>query len=98
MHDNGLEEVPNPSAALISQRSQSPGSAILAAVEGTRPLLIEVQALVSPTHFPSPRRMAMGIDANRVSLLLAVLERKGAGTFVRSEEHTSELQSLAYLV
>ena len=80
MHDDGLEEVPNPSAALISQRSQSPGSAILAAVEGTRPLLIEVQALVSPTHFPSPRRMAMGLDANRVSLLLAVLERKGGGT------------------
>jgi DNA repair protein RadA/Sms len=85
MHDSGLEEVPNPSAALISQRSQSPGSAILAAVEGTRPLLLEVQALVSPTHFPSPRRMAMGIDANRVSLLLAVLERKGAGTFVQSD-------------
>ncbi|MDQ3283663.1 MAG: DNA repair protein RadA [Acidobacteriota bacterium] len=85
MHDDGLEEVPNPSAALISQRSQSAGSAILAAVEGTRPLLIEVQALVSPTHFPSPRRMAMGIDANRISLLLAVLERKGAGTFAQHD-------------
>ena len=76
MHDDGLEEVANPSAALISQRSESPGSAILAAVEGTRPLLIEVQALVSPTHFPSPKRMAIGLDANRLSLLLAVLERK----------------------
>ena len=86
MHDNGLEEVANPSAALISQRSQSPGSAILAAIEGTRPLLIEVQALVSPTHFPSPRRMAMGIDANRVTLLLAVLERKGGGaTFAQND-------------
>jgi DNA repair protein RadA/Sms len=85
MHDTGLEEVPNPSAALMSQRSQAAGSAILAAVEGTRPLLIEVQALVSPTHFPSPRRMAMGIDANRVSLLLAVLERKGAGTFAQHD-------------
>ena len=85
MHDDGLEEVPNPSAALISQRSQSAGSAILAAVEGTRPLLIELQALVSPTHFPSPRRMAMGIDANRVSLLLAVLERKGGATFVQHD-------------
>jgi len=85
MHDDGLEEVSNPSAALISQRSQSPGSAVLAALEGTRPILLEVQALVSPTHFPSPRRMAMGIDANRVSLLLAVLERKGAGTFVQSD-------------
>ena len=85
MHDDGLEEVANPSAALLSQRSQSPGSAILVAVEGTRPLLLEVQALVSPTHFPSPRRMAMGIDANRVSLLLAVLERKSAGTFVQHD-------------
>jgi DNA repair protein RadA/Sms len=86
MHDTGLEEVPNPSAALISQRSQSAGSAILAAVEGTRPLLIEVQALVSPTHFPSPRRMAMGIDANRVTLLLAVLERKASGaTFAQHD-------------
>jgi len=86
MHDDGLEEVPNPSAALISQRSQSPGSAILAAVEGTRPLLLEVQALVSPTHFPAPRRMAMGIDANRVSLLLAVLERKSKGaTFAQHD-------------
>jgi len=85
MHDDGLEEVANPSAALISQRSNAPGSAILAAIEGTRPLLLEVQALVSPTHFPSPRRMAMGIDANRVSLLLAVLERKGGGTFVQHD-------------
>jgi len=86
MHDDGLAEVANPSAALISQRSHAAGSAILAAVEGTRPLLIEVQALVSPTHFPSPRRMAMGIDANRVSLLLAVLERKGGGaTFAQHD-------------
>jgi DNA repair protein RadA/Sms len=89
MHDAGLAEVPNPSAALISQRSQSPGSSILAAVEGTRPVLLEVQALVSPTHFPSPRRMAMGIDSNRVSLLLAVLERKGAGTFVQSDVYVN---------
>jgi len=55
MHDAGLEEVPNPSAALISQRSQSAGSAILAAVEGTRPLLIEVQAEKSSSHSVRPR-------------------------------------------
>ncbi|HET7434046.1 MAG TPA: DNA repair protein RadA [Thermoanaerobaculia bacterium] len=85
MHDDGLQEVPNPSAALISQRSQAPGSAILCAVEGTRPLLIEVQALVSATHFPSPRRMAMGIDANRVSLLLAVMEKKSGSNFVQHD-------------
>ena len=89
MHDNGLAEVPNPSAALISQRSQSPGSAILAAVEGTRPLLIEVQALVSPTHFPSPRRTAIGVDATRVSLLLAVLERKGGATFAQHDVYVN---------
>ena len=89
MHDDGLEEVPNPSAALLSQRSQAPGSAIVAAVEGTRPLLIEVQALVSPTHFPSPRRMAVGIDANRVSLLLAVLEKKSGGNFISHDVYVN---------
>jgi DNA repair protein RadA/Sms len=82
MHDDGLAEVSNPSAALISQRSDAAGSAIIAAMEGTRPLLLEVQALVSPTHFPSPRRMAMGADANRVALLLAVLEKRSGRNFL----------------
>jgi DNA repair protein RadA/Sms len=89
MHDDGLEEVPNPSAALIAQRSQAAGSAIVAALEGTRPLLIEVQALVSATHFPSPRRMAMGVDANRVSLLLAVLEKKNGGNFASHDVYVN---------
>jgi DNA repair protein RadA/Sms len=89
MHDTGLQEVPNPSAALISQRSTAAGSAIVAAVEGTRPLLIEVQALVSITHFPSPRRMAIGMDANRVSLLLAVLEKKNGGNFLASDVYAN---------
>jgi DNA repair protein RadA/Sms len=89
MHDDGLEEVPNPSAALLSQRSTAAGSAIVAAVEGTRPLLVEMQALVSPTHFPSPRRMGVGIDTNRVSLLLAVLERKSGGNFVASDVYVN---------
>lgn len=89
MHDDGLEEVPNPSAALLSQRSSAPGSAVLAALEGTRPLLIEVQALVSTTHYPSPKRMSMGIDANRVSLLLAVLERKGIANFVSHDVYVN---------
>ncbi len=89
MHDDGLEEVPNPSAALLSQRSSAPGSAVLAALEGTRPILIEVQALVSTTHYPSPRRMAMGIDANRVSLLLAVLERRGLANFVSHDVYVN---------
>jgi DNA repair protein RadA/Sms len=89
MHDGGLEEVPNPSAALLSQRSSAAGSAIVVALEGTRPLLIEVQALVSATHFPSPRRMAMGIDANRVSLLLAVLEKKSGGNFIAHDVYVN---------
>jgi DNA repair protein RadA/Sms len=89
MHDDGLEEVPNPSAALLSQRSTAAGSAIVAAVEGTRPLLIEMQALVSPTTFPSPRRMAIGIDANRVSLLLAVLEKRSGGNFLANDVYVN---------
>jgi DNA repair protein RadA/Sms len=89
MHDDGLEEVPNPSAALIAQRSAAPGSAVAAAVEGTRPLLIEVQALVSATHFPSPKRMAAGIDANRVALLLAVLEKKHGGNFLANDVYVN---------
>jgi DNA repair protein RadA/Sms len=89
MHDGGLEEVPNPSAALLAQRSSAAGSAVVVALEGTRPLLIEVQALVSATHFPSPRRMAMGIDANRVSLLLAVLEKKSGGNFINHDVYVN---------
>ena len=89
MHDDGLQEVPNPSAALISQRSTAAGSAIVATLEGTRPLLIEVQALVSATHFPSPKRMAIGMDANRVSLLLAVLEKKNGGNFLLSDVYAN---------
>jgi len=89
MHDSGLAEVPNPSAALIAQRSGAPGSAVVAAIEGTRPILIELQALVSRTNFPSPRRMAVGIDANRVSLLLAVLEKKNGGSYVSSDVYVN---------
>jgi len=90
MHDSGLIEVPNPSAALIAQRSGAPGSAVVAAIEGTRPILIELQALVSRTNFPSPRRMAVGIDANRVSLLLAVLEKKnGGGSYLSSDVYVN---------
>ncbi|HEX9160887.1 MAG TPA: DNA repair protein RadA, partial [Thermoanaerobaculia bacterium] len=89
MHDDGLDEVPNPSAALLLQRSSAPGSAVLAALEGTRPILIEVQALVSSTHYPSPRRMALGIDANRVSLLLAVLERRGLANFISHDVYVN---------
>ena len=89
MHDSGLAEVPNPSAALIAQRSAAPGSAVVAAIEGTRPILIELQALVSKTTFLSPRRMALGIDANRVSLLLAVLEKRNGGSYLSNDVYVN---------
>ena len=89
MHDSGLEEIPNPSATLIAQRSGAAGSAIVAAVEGTRPFLIEVQALVSATQYATPKRMAMGIDPNRLSLLLAVLEKKSGTSFLSHDVYTN---------
>ena len=73
----GLRPVPNPSALFLSERLEgSPGSAVVATLEGSRPMLVEVQALVSPTSFGTPRRMSIGLDANRTSLLLAVLEKR----------------------
>ncbi|NJH96974.1 magnesium chelatase domain-containing protein, partial [Staphylococcus agnetis] len=77
MKQSGLKSVPNPSEMFLEERSTNvPGSTIVATMEGTRPLLIEVQALVTPTTFNNPRRMATGIDHNRLSLLMAVLEKK----------------------
>ncbi|WP_031545956.1 DNA repair protein RadA [Salinicoccus luteus] len=76
MKSEGLKEVLNPSEIFLEERSKNtPGSAIVATMEGTRALLVEVQALVTPTHFHNPRRMATGIDHNRLSLLMAVLEK-----------------------
>jgi DNA repair protein RadA/Sms len=73
----GLQAVPNPSALFLSERlAGSPGSAVVATVEGSRPMLVEIQALVSPTSFGNPRRMAIGLDANRTTLLMAVLEKR----------------------
>jgi DNA repair protein RadA/Sms len=73
----GLVPVANPSALFLAERQAgAPGSAVVATMEGTRPLLVEVQALVSPTSFGTPRRMSLGIDPNRTSLLLAVLEKR----------------------
>jgi len=77
MHEEGLVEVPNPSEMLLAERTQNTaGSAILATVEGTRPMLIEVQALVAPSYLSNPRRTVSGVDQNRVSLILAVLEKR----------------------
>ncbi|GAA3729657.1 DNA repair protein RadA [Salinicoccus jeotgali] len=76
MKNEGLKEVLNPSEIFLEERSKNvPGSAIVATMEGTRALLVEVQALVTPTHFHNPRRMATGVDHNRLSLLMAVLEK-----------------------
>lgn len=76
MRNVGLTEVLNPSEIFLEERSKNvPGSAIVATMEGTRAMLVEVQALVTPTHFHNPRRMATGIDHNRLSLLMAVLEK-----------------------
>lgn len=77
MKQSGLKGVMNPSEMFLEERSTNvPGSTIVSTMEGTRPLLIEVQALVTPTTFNNPRRMATGIDHNRLSLLMAVLEKK----------------------
>ena len=77
MKEEGLEEVLNPSEIFLEERSQgAAGSTVVASMEGTRPILVEIQALISPSIFPNPRRMATGIDHNRVSLLMAVLEKR----------------------
>jgi DNA repair protein RadA/Sms len=77
MNDNGLDEVLNPSAVFLSERAASaPGSVVTSSMEGTRPILVELQALVSSASFGTPRRTILGLDRNRVSLLLAVMEKK----------------------
>jgi DNA repair protein RadA/Sms len=77
MKSRGLVEVANPSALFLAERPEgAPGSAVAPTLSGTRTVLVEVQALVSPTGFGTPRRTALGLDSNRVALLAAVLEKK----------------------
>ncbi len=76
MVGEGLTHVENPSAQLLEERGQEDGSVILATLEGNRPLLVEIQALVNPTHFGYPKRTASGFDLNRLNVLIAVLERR----------------------
>lgn len=76
MTETGLQPVANPSAALLAERQVSDGSIVMATMEGTRPLLVEVQALVNKTAYGYPKRAASGIDLNRVNLLVAMLERR----------------------
>jgi DNA repair protein RadA/Sms len=76
MTEKGLRGVANPSALFLSRHDRGvAGSCVLAAMEGTRPLLVEIQALVDPAHAPNPRRLCVGLEANRLAMLLAVLHR-----------------------
>lgn len=77
MREEGLCEIENPSEILISERDGNPsGSVIVASLEGTRPMLVEIQALLAPTAFGMPRRTGIGVDYNRMALLMAVLEKR----------------------
>jgi DNA repair protein RadA/Sms len=76
MAEEGLKPVDNPSAALLSERQVSDGSVVLATIEGSRPLLVEVQALVNTSSYGYPKRTASGFDLNRLNLLVAVLEKR----------------------
>jgi DNA repair protein RadA/Sms len=77
MKENGLQAVANPSALFLAERPVDvPGSVVVASIEGTRPILVELQALVSPSSLGTPRRTTLGMDHNRVALLVAILEKK----------------------
>ena len=76
MRNNGLNEVANPSAFFLTERPEgAPGSVVVPSIEGTRPILIEIQSLVNPTNFGMPRRTTIGVDHNRVALLAAVMDK-----------------------
>jgi DNA repair protein RadA/Sms len=111
MTDRGLRGVANPSALFLSQHdAQVPGSCVLVTQEGTRPLLVEIQALVDTAHVPNPRRLSIGLESQRLALLLAVLHRHaGIATFdqdvfinavggVRIEEPAADLAVLSAIV
>lgn len=86
MQEVGLVEVSNPSELFLSERPLGvAGSTVVASMEGSRPVLVEIQALVSSTNFPSPRRMATGVDHNRLSLIIAVLEKR-MGMFLQNQD------------
>ena len=85
MGDFGLEEVPEPSAFFIGERVNSPGSVVFPHTEGSKPILLEVQALVLPALYTTPQRKTQGFDVNRLSLLLAILEKE-ANVFTRDSD------------
>ncbi len=95
MKDQGLTEVPNPSEMLLSGRpEQTPGNCVACVMEGSRPILAEVQALVSPTTLTNPRRSTNGFDYNRASMLLAVLEKRGGLRFSTSDVYLNVIGGL----
>jgi DNA repair protein RadA/Sms len=85
MRSGGLVEVADPSARFVGEASRAPGSCVLCAMEGTRPLLVEVQALVAPTEIVPPRRVATGIDRNRLAMIIAVLSRHGGPSLATAD-------------
>ncbi len=86
MKEMGLEEVKNPSEIFLEERTKgASGSTVVASIEGTRPVLVEIQALLAPTFFNMPRRMATGIDQGRVTLIMAVLEKR-AGLLIQNQD------------
>jgi DNA repair protein RadA/Sms len=89
MRDSGLAEVADASARFVSEATSGPGSVVLCAMEGSRPLLVEVQALVAPTELVPPRRVANGVDRNRLALVLAVLARHGGMSLGSSDVFVS---------
>ena len=87
MIEAGLSEVANPSALFLAdRREQVPGTCVFAGIEGTRPLLVEIQALVAPSAYGTPRRAVVGWDSNRLAMILAVLETRCGLTF-----HTEDI-------
>jgi len=86
MSEAGLREVSNPSELFLSERPIGvSGSTVVASMEGTRPVLVELQALIAPTNFPSPRRTSTGIDHHRLTLIIAVLEKR-MGLFLQNQD------------
>jgi DNA repair protein RadA/Sms len=85
MRAGGLVEVEDASARFVGEASSAPGSVVLCSMEGTRPLLVEVQALVAPTEIVPPRRVATGIDRNRLAMVIAVLARHGGPSLSGSD-------------
>lgn len=86
MKETGLAEVENPSEMFLSGRPVGvPGTAVAASMEGTRPVLVELQALVTPTSFATPKRMATGVDPHRVTMIMAVLEKR-LGFFLQNQD------------